>query len=373
MARKKTETAATITPETLEDVYAALEVKGLDPDTVPAEFADSQSLKSRELADLTETKGQVLLSWLNEIPDDQPVEPDNEISDLDNADAAQSASFAAADNENADSDNDSGNGVTREEIRKAEDVITIKRPLTPEESQSALEDLYELESRRTSLEFELDGFKSKVKACQKEIESVDTETYRIIRDIKANAVEEEVEALRITNHTTGMITWYDRNTGEVLKERAINSGEQLPLDLAGEAADHADESPAKPDTARVHGKFLEETETGARFLVQYQDDTGSTDVEFEIPHGQIIDMRTRVLDDEPDCIIVNRAYAIEVGLITESGEDTEPEDDERGCSICAHSGDESGDACQTCMVDDELTNFTFRNLKLVQPDTVSAE
>ena len=43
---------APITQETVDAITAALEAKGLDPESVPAEFAESQSLKSRELADL---------------------------------------------------------------------------------------------------------------------------------------------------------------------------------------------------------------------------------------------------------------------------------------------------------------------------------
>lgn len=229
-----------IAEQTLNEIYGLLPAKGLDPDMAPAEFAENHGLKTRELEGLTESQGLALLDWLGQIPDDQPVEPAGAPEGGAEAGAADDEGSSGAETE-AD-----GNGHAKDEISKAEGSLWIKRPLTFEEHQGSLNDLYELESRRTSLEFELDGHKAKVKACQKEIESIDTETYRIIRNIKANEIGEEVPALRVTNHTAGMIFWYHRDTGEVLRERAIANGEQLPLDLSGEPDQSTPTQPEGP-------------------------------------------------------------------------------------------------------------------------------
>ena len=133
-----------------------------------------------------------------------------------------------------------GNGEGKQDIRKAEDTLMVKRPLNADEQQEKLDALFELESRRTSIEFNLDGLKNQVKTCQKELDGIDLRTYRLIREIKENEVEEQVEALRVTNHSEGMIYWYSRDTGELLREKPIEVGEQLPLDLAGDASANTD-------------------------------------------------------------------------------------------------------------------------------------
>ena len=63
-----------ITEATLDEICRLLPTKGLNPETVPAEFAELHSLQTRDLDSLTETQGQTLLTWLGELPDDQPAE-----------------------------------------------------------------------------------------------------------------------------------------------------------------------------------------------------------------------------------------------------------------------------------------------------------
>ncbi|MCL2029828.1 MAG: hypothetical protein FWG97_05385 [Deltaproteobacteria bacterium] len=235
---------APITEDTLDLIGLVLSAKGLDLELVPAKFADDQGLTSRDLSALRESQGQALLTWLEQIPDDQP------------ADETESSGPA----EPEESDNLAG------DIRKAEDSVFVKRPLTTDECQSEMAELFTLESRRAAVEFELDGHKSRAKACQKEIETIDASTYRILRGLKANEVEEQVPALRVTNLTAGMISWFHADTGELLKERAIEPGEQLPLDLAGDAGAAADEPAA--DDAENNGEEagpVDEPAEGAEF------------------------------------------------------------------------------------------------------------
>lgn len=228
-----------ITPNTLKELDKVLAAKGLPGLTVPAEFQEQNGLKSSDLDDLTEVKGQSLLAWLEGLPDDQPVEP------------ASPAEIIDATNETSDQPED--DGQAKDDIRKAEDTLMIKRPLNPEEQQENMDALFELEARRTTLEFELDGFKNQVKGCQKEIDGIDQRTYKLIREIKENEVEEPVETLRVTNHSEGMIYWYHRDTGELLREKPIEVGEQLPLDLAGDASNHNE---IQEDTAAEDPDFI---------------------------------------------------------------------------------------------------------------------
>ena len=217
-----------ITEATFEAIVAALVAKGLDPEKVPADYAESQSLKSRDLSDLKEAQGQTLLTWLEQIPDDA-VATEDQPADDQPADPAAAADTEAAPEETQDEPPAVGT------IRKAEDTLAIKRPKTAAECQESLEELYELEGRRSVAEMEMEGYKGRANACKKEIESIDVSTYRIIRTIKENEIEERVPALRVTNTAEGMIRWYHRDTGELLREKAIEPGEQIPLDLAGDA------------------------------------------------------------------------------------------------------------------------------------------
>ena len=244
-----------ITEATLDEICRLLPTKGLNPETVPAEFAELHSLQTRDLDSLTETQGQTLLTWLGELPDDQPAEaavpaePPADEPATDSPVETEPTEGAAP----VEPETEGGNGHAQDDIRKADDSIWVKRALNAEERQNILDDLYDLESRRTEIESILEKLKSLVKANQKEIENIDTDTYRLIRDIRDNQVEGLVRALRITNHTTGMISWFDQYTGELLRELAIAAGAQLPLDLAGEAdqpeTEQADDNQPESQTA----------------------------------------------------------------------------------------------------------------------------
>jgi len=68
--------------------------------------------------------------------------------------------------------------------------------LSDDERQESLNELYEFESRRGIQEIELESYK--LKACQKAIDGIDLTTYRLIREIKENQIEETVPSIRIT-------------------------------------------------------------------------------------------------------------------------------------------------------------------------------
>jgi len=242
-----------ITTETLDKITSVLIAKALDPEQVPVEFATAQDLKSRDLNELSERQGQALLAWLDQLPDDQPAEKEPaapaEAEGVDpeahEAHEAHEEAHEAHESSPAETaQEEDGNGEGKDDIRKAEDYIMVKRPLTAAELEGNLEELYKLAGTRASAEIALDNYKSAAKSAQKTIDVLDAETFRIIREMKENAVEEKVAALRVTNYTTGLISWFHQETGELLPEQAIKPGEPLPLDLSGGANNPAADGPA---------------------------------------------------------------------------------------------------------------------------------
>jgi hypothetical protein len=289
---------------TFEKVVNTLIVKGLDPDAVPADFAAARKIRTRNLAKLTERQSQDLLNWLNEIPDDQPAlsvapldnapdEPaDQEAEpqapavvrncetcgdgssdercglcigagsspqdDYPNWTPRPAAGPASAGEETegqpqasaAEPEPDpapDGNGELKEQIRKAEEEIWIKRPLSIAELAGSLDELYKLAERRRHSVFNMESYKLQAKTCQKEIDTIDSQTYSLLREMdsqETQETEEMVPAIRVTNLTTGMIAWYRKDNNEFIREKAIKPGEQLPLDLSGDANATADEPPA---------------------------------------------------------------------------------------------------------------------------------
>jgi hypothetical protein len=248
---------AHVSMEMFEKIVAALTAKGLDSTTVPAEFGEGGG-KTRSLSKLTQKRAQELLAWLDGIPDDQPAESaapespaDSPAEDADptapETPAAEDAEAPAqepaetetpaAPEDEAEADDAESQGGN---IRKAEDTIFIRRALTLSESEESFEELFKLAGRRSVMEKQLEGHKNAAKAAQKEIDAIEDTTFRIIQEIKEGEVEERIDALRVTHINAGMIYWYDRDTGELLRERAIEPGEQIALDLAGNAGEKAE-------------------------------------------------------------------------------------------------------------------------------------
>ena len=58
--------------------------------------------------------------------------------------------------------------------------------------------------------------------------------------MEENGIEESVEALRVTNNSEGRIYGNHRDSGELVREKPIEMGEQLPRDMAGDASDHSE-------------------------------------------------------------------------------------------------------------------------------------
>ena len=272
-------TKYTVRKKTLDQITSVLTAKGLGTLKPPCKWLESKGLPTtRHIANLRETEAQELLAWLDQFPDDQSAEhpgeketgppaPEDEPTDTEpTADPAGNESTGGeteAQNQAAGEDapaetepaqepeEGNGEGEPKEQIRKSEDYILVKRPLSPAELEGSLEELYKLAGSRASAEIALDNYKSAAKSCQKTIDALDIETYRLLREMKENEVEEKVAALRVTNLTTGMISWFHQDTGELLREQAIEPGKPLPLDLSGDANNPAAEPAGEPEAAQV--------------------------------------------------------------------------------------------------------------------------
>ena len=144
-------------------------------------------------------------------------------------------------------------------IRKTSETIPITVPLSPLDHEQIHAEMIEHNRERARLETKIDDHKGAIKAAQKGVDTLNSKIYDGIRALEDNEKTVAMECWRVTDYETGLVRWVSKDSGEVVKERALTdperqqsmdfetaAGEEVTVIGAESSPDvHPDDAPAE--------------------------------------------------------------------------------------------------------------------------------